>query len=500
MKERRALRGMPRYLWWAVGATALHVAAPTESARAAVHLGLFLAAAVAAVWGIRRWRPHPSRPWWLIAGALAAGAAGALARVAAGALPPAVDLGADLVTAVLACAAAVGFLVVRSQGRPWQALVDAAVVILAPALLVLAAPTTGLLDAEAAAVPLVAASLAAMTTVGVLARIGALLADAEQTRTVRGASEQRFRALVQHAFDVIAVVDAEGVIAYISPSAEQVLGHGPAWWVGRRLDDLVGVEDVEVLRDALAAARGAPPAVSRAEVRLDHTGPETRWGDVLLADRLDDPSVRGIVVNLRDVTERKRAEVELSRLALHDALTGLPNRVRFLERVASALDHGGRRQDGTAVLFCDLDGFKAVNDRYGHDLGDRLLRAVAERLRETLRDDDEPARLGGDEFVVLCTGVDSLRAEAIAERLRARLSEPFALRGHELVVGCSIGIATAGRPGVLPEELLAAADHAMYRAKRLGTGVAVHSWGHPDLPDPLLVEVDLPLHPSQLGT
>jgi diguanylate cyclase (GGDEF)-like protein len=179
-------------------------------------------------------------------------------------------------------------------------------------------------------------------------------------------------------------------------------------------------------------------------------------------------------VNLRDVTERKCAELELSRLALHDPLTGLPNRVRLLERIAAVLRTGA---PGAAVLFCDLDGFKAVNDRYGHDLGDRLLIAVADRLREALRGEDEATRLGGDEFVIVCSGVTSdAHVRAIADRLRSRICEPFALRGVEVRIGCSIGIATADRPGVRPEDLLEAADRAMYRAKRLRRGIAMHRW------------------------
>jgi diguanylate cyclase (GGDEF)-like protein len=130
-----------------------------------------------------------------------------------------------------------------------------------------------------------------------------------------------------------------------------------------------------------------------------------------------------------------------------------------------------------AVLFCDLDGFKAVNDHYGHDLGDRLLIAVADRLRDALRGQDQATRLGGDEFVILCSGLSSeAHVMAIAARLRSRICEPFALRGVEVRIGCSIGIATADRPGLRPEDLLDAADRAMYRAKRLRPGIAVHRW------------------------
>jgi diguanylate cyclase (GGDEF)-like protein len=169
--------------------------------------------------------------------------------------------------------------------------------------------------------------------------------------------------------------------------------------------------------------------------------------------------------------ERKRAEIALAHQALHDQLTGLPNRALFYDRLQQALTRLGRSTDAVAVLFCDLDRFKVVNDSLGHDRGDELLCAVAERLNGVLRAGDTAARFGGDEFVVLCEGVagedDAIR---VAARLAEALDEPFGIADDEVYVRTSVGIALATSPEARPEALLRDADAAMYRAKERGGG------------------------------
>ncbi len=169
--------------------------------------------------------------------------------------------------------------------------------------------------------------------------------------------------------------------------------------------------------------------------------------------------------------ERKRAEVELAHLALHDQLTGLPNRALFHDRLGQALTRLGRSERSVAVLFCDLDRFKVVNDSLGHEAGDLLLLAVAQRLAGVLRAGDTAARFGGDEFVVLCEDVaDAGHAVRVAERLSASLTAPFKVGDEEVYVHTSIGIALAAEPGLRPEVLIRDADAAMYRAKERGGG------------------------------
>ena len=161
---------------------------------------------------------------------------------------------------------------------------------------------------------------------------------------------------------------------------------------------------------------------------------------------------------------------KLAHLALHDALTGLPNRVLLYDRIEHALRSISRNGGISALFFVDLDGFKAINDRLGHEAGDELLVAVAARLCESVRDIDTVARLGGDEFVVLCEGLDNVqRPSMVADRIIASLSQPFQLRRGEASVTASVGI-TVAHGGDAPRDLLLRADVAMYAAKQGGRG------------------------------
>jgi diguanylate cyclase (GGDEF)-like protein len=170
--------------------------------------------------------------------------------------------------------------------------------------------------------------------------------------------------------------------------------------------------------------------------------------------------------------ERKRAEVELAHQAMHDALTGLPNRALFYDRLGQALNRVGRQGSAVAVLFLDLDRFKLINDSLGHGAGDKLLVSVAERLAGVLRAGDTAARFGGDEFVILCEDVSGERqAIAIAERIAAELDAPFVIDSDEVFAHTSVGIALATEPGARPEALIRDADAAMYRAKERGGGL-----------------------------
>ncbi|MBV8982420.1 MAG: EAL domain-containing protein, partial [Acidimicrobiia bacterium] len=195
-----------------------------------------------------------------------------------------------------------------------------------------------------------------------------------------------------------------------------------------------------------------------------------RWVEVVMGNLLDDPAVEGVVLNIRDTTERKTAEEALLHQAFHDALTGLPNRALFLDRLGQTLARRERRGSMTAVLFLDLDRFKWINDSLGHAAGDELLNQVSDRLRGAIRMGDSVARFGGDEFVVLCSELDGeWEAEAIADRIHAALSDQFSVAGRDLTVTASIGIVTTeSASGATADSLLRDADAAMYRAKERG--------------------------------
>ncbi len=193
--------------------------------------------------------------------------------------------------------------------------------------------------------------------------------------------------------------------------------------------------------------------------------------DVAATNLIDEPDVGAIVLNSRDVTERRALEEELKRQAFHDTLTGLANRALFLDRLSHAMDRGDRTLDPVAVLFLDIDDFKTVNDSLGHPAGDLLLVAVAGRLRAATRPGDTVARFGGDEFAVLVeSGSMPEAAEEVARRIAEALTPTFRLQGNVLSVRASVGIALGRRPDDNPDSLLRDADLAMYLAKRNGKG------------------------------
>ncbi|MEU4119730.1 EAL domain-containing protein [Kitasatospora sp. NPDC028055] len=283
-------------------------------------------------------------------------------------------------------------------------------------------------------------------------------------------SELYFRTLVQNASDVILILDADDGIRYASSSAERVLGHPDL--NGTRLTDLVPPEDSREVGGALARMRGSaePPRGDQPRehwrlLRQDRTPIEA---EVRYTDLRDDPTVGGLVLTLRDVTEQRQMERELTHRAFHDSLTGLANRVLFQDRVGHALSRGERSGAVTGVLFIDLDDFKVVNDTQGHAVGDELLVAVSLRISTALRSSDTAARLGGDEFAVLVE--DALRptdVDKIAASVLAVFTEPFKLSAGAVRVSASIGVSTTD-DSVDSAELLAHADLALYSAKAAG--------------------------------
>ncbi|HVP27559.1 MAG TPA: EAL domain-containing protein [Myxococcota bacterium] len=279
------------------------------------------------------------------------------------------------------------------------------------------------------------------------------------------------RALVDHASDVLAIVDSELVIRFLTPSVSRILGYEPASLLGASLVELVHPSDVPLLRGFFAEALAEPGVTPAVEWRL-----RTRDGRWLLFENvgtplLDDPAVRGVALACRDVSERVRLVTQLEHLAFHDPLTNLANRALFRDRVEQALARSDRYGRGVAVLFLDLDHFKHVNDSLGHEAGDRLLAVVAERLSNCIRRVDTACRLGGDEFSVLLEGVTNDEDLLdVPHRILDSLARPIAIAGKEFVVGASIGIARA-EAGDTADDVLRNADVAMYHAKSRGRGV-----------------------------
>jgi diguanylate cyclase (GGDEF)-like protein/PAS domain S-box-containing protein len=284
------------------------------------------------------------------------------------------------------------------------------------------------------------------------------------------ASEERFRALVQHAADIILVLEPDGTVRHVSPAVHTVLGYEPERLVGTHGWALVhegDTQSAQALHVELLDHRGGSRSV---ELRWQHRDGSWRWLEVKGTNLLHQAGVRGIVLNARDISRHKSLEGQLVQRALHDQLTGLPNRILFMDRLEQALERSARRGKFAAVLFLDLDRFKLVNDNLGHDRGDQLLVQVAERLRSCLRRVDTIARIGGDEFTVLLEDVGSAAdAALVAERIIEAFRGSFRIENQEIFVGASIGIALGGRDqGTTAQGLLRNADIAMYRAKANG--------------------------------
>ena len=289
------------------------------------------------------------------------------------------------------------------------------------------------------------------------------------------ASEQRHALAMQGADDGVWDWDIRREKLYLSPRwkamlgyADDELGEAPGEWLGR-----VHPDDRAALQQALEAHLDGTAHHVEHEYRIQHRDGSYRW---MLARgkavRDEAGEATRVVGGQTDVTARKQAEKRLQHDAMHDALTGLPNRLLFLDRLDQAIRRAQRATPPTAaaVLFLDLDRFKLVNDSLGHQAGDRLLVAVARRLESAVRPPDTVARLGGDEFTVLLDGVsDAHEASLVAERVHQTLRAPFLIAERELFVDASIGIALADADAA-PETVLRDADVAMYRAKADGKG------------------------------
>ncbi|HVM09984.1 MAG TPA: EAL domain-containing protein [Acidimicrobiales bacterium] len=282
--------------------------------------------------------------------------------------------------------------------------------------------------------------------------------------------ESKFRALVQHASDVITVVDEDLVIRYQSSAAEHVLGLTPEGLVGASLAHYVHPDDLPAFVEGVRSAPPPPANPELVEARMQRADGTWVVTETTVSNLLGQKGVDGLLLTIRDVSERKSLEERLRHDALHDPLTGLSNRVLFHERLQHASQLAARNPQTIAVLMLDLDGFKSVNDTLGHGAGDRLLIEVAARLAAAVRPGDTVARMGGDEFAILVERADPEVAEVIADRILSMLRMPFDVEGRTIVPSGSLGVAVGVTNSMNAEELLQAADLAMYTAKTGGKG------------------------------
>jgi diguanylate cyclase (GGDEF)-like protein/PAS domain S-box-containing protein len=329
----------------------------------------------------------------------------------------------------------------------------------------------------------------------VMARQSVILRDAALARQRKAVDlvEARFASLIRNASDVIMIVDADGRIEYASPAVQRTFGLWQDDLVGRRLGEIWREADNDRIAAFLAEVTSTQ-GISIGPVEIP-VGTKTRRFilECVGSNLLDDPAVKGLALNLRDVTERKALEDQLRQLAFHDPLTLLANRSLFRNRVEHALALSRRTQERLAVLMIDLDNFKNVNDSQGHDVGDRLLQTAAQRLVKCTRAADTVARLGGDEFAVLLEGVTTVeQAERIAASVTEAFRTPISIDGNDMLVTVSIGVAFSV-PGDDTENVLRNADIAMYNAKSTGKArhVVFHERMQEQLQERLRLEDDL---------
>ena len=295
------------------------------------------------------------------------------------------------------------------------------------------------------------------------------ITDFKQVARALEASEGRFKALTESAMDIVTVLDAEGVIRYQSPSVKHLLGYEPAAMIGLCQFDLVHRDDAEPMRDAYRELMTRGQMERAIEFRVARSDGEWRTLEAIGKNCLDVPEVRGIIVNTRDITDRKNIEERIQHLAFHDALTGLPNRSLMQDRVSQAIGRAERSTKRFAVMFIDIDNFKNINDTLGHDVGDELLRQVATRLMDSVRTHDTIARQGGDEFIVLLDQLEGHQgATRVAQKILDALRLAFQVGGTDQHVSGSIGIALYPDDGRDPPTLLKNADTAMFHGKALG--------------------------------
>jgi diguanylate cyclase (GGDEF)-like protein/PAS domain S-box-containing protein len=282
-------------------------------------------------------------------------------------------------------------------------------------------------------------------------------------------SEARYRLMAENSTDMISRHALDGTNLYISPACTALLGYEPVELIGRTCYDLVHPLDEPHVAEAQSRMleESIPVTVS---YRILHQNGSYVWFETTSRPLLSsDGGIHEVIAVSRDISERKQAEEQIEYQAYHDALTGLPNRLLFKDRLTVALAHARRQRRPLAVMFLDLDHFKLVNDTLGHSTGDQLLKVVAQRLQESLREEDTIARMGGDEFTVLLSRLHGTEdAPMVAAKLLETIAQPISIDGQELFITTSIGIAICPHDGENAEILLKNADNAMYRAKETG--------------------------------
>jgi diguanylate cyclase (GGDEF)-like protein/PAS domain S-box-containing protein len=298
--------------------------------------------------------------------------------------------------------------------------------------------------------------------------LNATAASIQQRDAALRVSEAYWRSLIQNTQDVIAVVDAAGVVRFASPSVQHVLGYSPDDFAGMNTAELIHPDDLAEVLEFLALVVTGADREGLIEYRCKHA--DGGWVHIeARAMLVHDENGDFVVVNARDLSERRRDQEKIVHMAYHDALTGLPNRLLFTDRLQVALAQARRNADKVCLISIDLDRFKIINDTLGHSAGDELLRGATGRLEKLVREGNTVARIGGDEFMILLSACESAEdGVAVAQRLVEAFRLPFALQAGSYHATASVGLSVYPDDGSDAESLLSASDIAMYAAKDAG--------------------------------
>ena len=300
---------------------------------------------------------------------------------------------------------------------------------------------------------------------------GTVLDDTDRVRSdlARREAESQFRVSFDQSAVGTVIADLAGLPIVVNAAVCALLGRPEELLVGRRWTDYAHPDELPLGQAALVRINAGDDTYDdeRRYIRPDGTVVWAQSHVTLVRDEQGDP--KHFFVQLQDITERKQIQAEMARRALHDVLTGLPNRALLTDRLSHDLPGSRRRGTELSVMFVDIDHFKMINDSLGHRTGDQLLIQAAERISGAIRTVDTVARFGGDEFVVICETTSALETWAVAERIVEALSQPWVTGDQEITVSASVGIAVADATAT-PESLLRDSDTAMYRAKERGRG------------------------------
>lgn len=284
-------------------------------------------------------------------------------------------------------------------------------------------------------------------------------------------NQTRLQAVIHNVQEGIILIDPDGIIENANPATSKIFGYAADELIGHRIEMLLPKTEnthqkICAWEDIISGEKSALGHCR--EIVATHKNGKQFPLEINVA-RMELKGLTHFVGIVRDITERKRAEKKLTQLALYDQLTGLPNRTNFIEKLEFSLSNARRYKTMLALLFIDLDGFKEVNDTFGHLMGDRLLQEVALRLRSNIRESDTVARLGGDEFTIIINNIQDVEgASGVAEKLIKAINQPVNFDNKTCKVGASIGIAAFPNHACNIDELIKSADSAMYQAKANG--------------------------------